>query len=97
MGDKIYERILKNSKDGFLKIKGYKNKNGEYIGFDIIEYNNSLIEILKKILAKSNLNIDNIKEAFSKKFDDNNQKIKFEEFLKIVEKNEFKNVSFGKI
>ena len=29
MGDKIYERILKNSKDGFLKIKGYKNKNGE--------------------------------------------------------------------
>lgn len=97
MGGKIYERILKNSKDGFLKIKGYKNKNGEYIGFDIIEYNNSLIEILKKILAKSNLNIDNIKEAFSKKFDDNNQKIKFEEFLKIVEKNEFKNVSFGKI
>ena len=52
MGGKIYERILKNSKDGFLKIKGYKNKNGEYIGFDIIEYNNSLIEILKKILAK---------------------------------------------
>ena len=66
--------------------------------FTHIEHiNKHSVEIIKKILAKSNLNIDNIKEAFSKKFDDNNQKIKFEEFLKIVEKNEFKNVSFGKI
>lgn len=31
MGGKIYERILKNSKDGFLKVKGYKNKNGSIL------------------------------------------------------------------
>ena len=52
MGGKIYERILKNSKDGFLKIKGYKNKNGEYIGFDIIEYNNSNRDFKKNISKK---------------------------------------------
>ena len=95
MSSKIYEKILKNSKDGFMKIKAYKDKNGEYIDFDITDYNNSLMDIMKKILAKSNLSIDNIKESFDNKFSNNNEKIKFGEFLKIVEKNEFKTISFG--
>lgn len=36
MSSKIYEKILKNSKDGFMKIKVIKIKI-EYIDFDIID------------------------------------------------------------
>ena len=49
MSRKIYEQILRNSGEGFLKVNAQKDENGNYIDFDIVDYNKSFVDILKKI------------------------------------------------
>lgn len=95
MSKKIYEQILKNSEEGFIKIKGQKDNNGDYIDFDIIDYNDSFIEILKKISRKNNLNINNIKKMIDDKFESNKKGMNISKFLMQIEKNEFSSINFG--
>lgn len=95
MSKKIYEQILKNSEEGFIKIKGQKDNNGDYIDFDIIDYNDSFIEILKKISRKNNLNINNIKKMIDDKFESNKKGMNISKFLMQIEKNEFGSINFG--
>ena len=95
MSKKIYEQILKNSEEGFIKIKGQKDNNGDYIDFDIIDYNDSFIEILKKISRKNNLNINNIKKMIDDKFESNKKGMNISKFLMQIEKNEFVSINFG--
>lgn len=91
MDSKIYEQILKKSKDGFLKLKGYKSKNGEYFDFDILDYNDSLIDILK--LASKENNID-LKKFIREKFRKNESSMDENTFMQNVEKNECQSVDF---
>lgn len=90
----IYEKILKNSNDGFLKIRGYKDKYGEYVDFDIIDYNNSLIDILKKISKKNTFDKNTLKSFIIENFKNNIEGIDKNEFIKNVEKNEFQSINF---
>lgn len=95
MNDRIYEQILKNSREGFLKIKGTKYKNEKYIDFDVVEYNESFIDILKKILKKNKIDLNSIKNIISNNFDRNRQGIKVEQFLENIEKKQFESINFG--
>ena len=68
MSRKIYEQILRNSGEGFLKVNAQKDENGNYIDFDIVDYNKSFVDILKKMLKKNNLDIDILKDIIKDKF-----------------------------
>ena len=68
MSRKIYEQILRNSGEGFLKVNAQKDENGNYIDFDILDYNKSFVDILKKMLKKNNLDIDILKDIIKDKF-----------------------------
>lgn len=96
MNSRIYEKILKNGSDAYLKIKAIKNKDGKYIDYDIIDYNESFINILKKVLNKNFLKTESIKKEINKNFQSNNQGIEIEEFLHNIEKNEFESINFEK-
>lgn len=91
MNSRIYEQILKKGDDGFLKVKGYKNELGEYIDFDILDYNNSLIDILKLVSKNDSINL---KQYISGKFKKNEEGIDENTFMENVEKNEFQSVNF---
>ncbi|MDO5010225.1 MAG: ATP-binding protein [Intestinibacter bartlettii] len=95
MSNKVYEKILKSSRDGFLKVKGYKNEYGEYVDFDIIDYNKSLLDVLRKGTKKSSLEKDNIKNVITEMFNTNNENIKIKDLLSTIETDGFKKVTFG--
>ena len=94
MNSRVYEQILKKSEDGFLKLKGYKNKNGQYIDFDILDYNNSLIDILNLISKDDNINVKSLKQFIKDKLKNNEDGIDQNTFMKNIEKNEFQSVNF---
>lgn len=96
MNSRIYEKILKNSSDGYLKIKGNKNQSGKYIDYDIVDYNNSFMDVLKIVLKENCLKIENVKEEINRNFQKNNQGIKIRQLLHNIEKNEFESIDFGK-
>ncbi len=86
MSRKIYEQILRNSGEGFLKVNAQKDENGNYIDFDIVDYNKSFVDILKKMLKKNNLDIDILKDIIKDKFKANRQGIEIYELLERIEK-----------
>ena len=96
MSRKIYEQILRNSGEGFLKVNAQKDENGNYIDFDILDYNKSFVDILKKMLKKNNLDIDILKDIIKDKFKANRQGIEIYELLERIEKNKFESINFGK-
>lgn len=95
MSRKIYEQILRNSGEGFLKVNAQKDENGNYIDFDILDYNKSFVDILKKMLKKNNLDIDILKDIIKDKFKANRQGIEIYELLERIEKNKFESINFG--
>ena len=84
MNSRVYEQILKKSEDGFLKLKGYKNKNGQYIDFDILDYNNSLIDILNLISKDDNINVKSLKQFIKDKLKNNEDGIDQNTFMKNI-------------
>ena len=94
MNSRVYEQILKKSEDGFLKLKGYKNKIGEYVDFEILDYNNSLIDILKIVSKEDNINIKALKQFINDKFKKNEEGIDENTFMKNIEENESQSVNF---
>ena len=95
MSRKIYEQILRNSGEGFLKVNAQKDENGNYIDFDIVDYNKSFVDILKKMLKKNNLDIDILKDIIKDKFKANRQGIEIYELLERIEKNKLESINFG--
>lgn len=98
MYNEVYEKILKKGADGFIKVKEIKNADDEYIDFDIIDYNDSIMTILKRFIKNSTLkelnSLENLKQFIEERFKTNKENMEIETFLKNIKENGYQSAKF---